>query len=127
MEGGTTSSPAAGPAAVADGSDSEDGTAESRAALRARLADAERLVRRLRAEAERRRREVLAAAARAAGPVAGGAGGAVTNLLFDGAAARHAHVRHAPHAAASGDHGRPCNVVARHIFYFILNMYMNDC
>ncbi|KAL0839162.1 hypothetical protein ABMA28_017130 [Loxostege sticticalis] len=59
------------------------GAAESRAELRARLADAERLVRRLRADAERQRREVLAAAA----------GGAVTNLLFDGAAARHAHLQ----------------------------------
>lgn len=54
---------------------------ESRAELRVRLAEAERLVRRLRADAERQRREVL-----------GGAG--VTNLLFDGAAARHAHVRY---------------------------------
>ncbi|XP_045447847.1 uncharacterized protein LOC123656187 [Melitaea cinxia] len=53
---------------------------ESRAELRMRLAEAERLVRRLRADAERQRREVL-----------GGAG--VTNLLFDGAAARHAHLQ----------------------------------
>ncbi|CAG9786495.1 unnamed protein product [Diatraea saccharalis] len=60
------------------------GAAESRAELRARLGEAERLVRRLRADADRQRREVLAAAA----------GGAVTNLLFDGAAARHAHVCH---------------------------------
>ncbi|XP_028168925.1 coiled-coil domain-containing protein 92-like isoform X3 [Ostrinia furnacalis] len=59
------------------------GAAETRAELRARLSDAERLVRRLRADAERQRREVLAAAA----------GGAVTNLLFDGAAARHAHLQ----------------------------------
>ncbi|CAG9562224.1 unnamed protein product [Danaus chrysippus] len=57
------------------------GEEESRAELRVRLAEAERLVRRLRADAERQRREVL-----------GGAG--VTNLLFDGAAARHAHVRY---------------------------------
>ncbi|XP_072948878.1 uncharacterized protein [Epargyreus clarus] len=64
--------PAAGEAA---------GEAESRAELRARLADAERLVRRLRGDAERQRREVLAAA------------GGVTNLLFDGAAARHAHLQ----------------------------------
>lgn len=56
---------------------------ETRAELRARLGDAERLVRRLRADADRQRREVLAAAA-------GGAG--VTNLLFDGALASHAHV-----------------------------------
>ncbi|XP_038209897.1 uncharacterized protein LOC119830817 isoform X2 [Zerene cesonia] len=53
---------------------------ESRAELRARLAEAERLVRRLRGDAERQRREVL-----------GGAG--VTNLLFDGAAAQHAHLQ----------------------------------
>ncbi|KAM3962593.1 LOW QUALITY PROTEIN: uncharacterized protein ACR2FA_003219 [Aphomia sociella] len=58
------------------------GAAESRAELRARLAEAERLVRRLRGDAERQRREVLAAG-----------GGAVTNLLFDGAAARHAHLQ----------------------------------
>ncbi|XP_052741265.1 uncharacterized protein LOC112047711 isoform X2 [Bicyclus anynana] len=58
----------------------EDGSSESRAELRLRLAEAERLVRRLRADAERQRREVL-----------GGAG--VTNLLFDGAAARHAHLQ----------------------------------
>ncbi|KAJ8721803.1 hypothetical protein PYW08_004205 [Mythimna loreyi] len=56
--------------------------AESRAELRARLCEAERLVRRLRADAERQRREVLAPA-----------GGAVTNLLFDGAAARSAHLQ----------------------------------
>lgn len=60
---------------------------ESRAELRARLGEAERLVRRLRADAERQRREVQAAAGRDP------AGGAVTNLLFDGVAARHAHVR----------------------------------
>lgn len=42
--------------------------------------------------------EVLAAAAVAAGS----AGGAVTNLLFDGAAARHAHVRPARTATPSG-------------------------
>lgn len=60
------------------------GAAESRGELRARLGEAERLVRRLRADAERQRREVLAPPA---------PGGAVTNLLFDGAAARHAHVR----------------------------------
>ncbi|CAG5038352.1 unnamed protein product [Parnassius apollo] len=63
--------------------------AESRGELRARLADAERLVRRLRGDAERQRREVLAAAGRGAAD----AGGAVTNLLFDGAAARHAHLQ----------------------------------
>ncbi|XP_063624622.1 coiled-coil domain-containing protein 74B-like isoform X7 [Cydia splendana] len=45
---------------------------ESRAELRARLSDAERLVRRLRGDAERQRREVHT-------------GGSVTNLLFDGA------------------------------------------
>lgn len=67
------------------------GAAETRAELRARLSEAERLVRRLRADAERQRREVLAAAA----------GGAVTNLLFDGAAARHAHVCHATFASYS--------------------------
>ncbi|CAH0398525.1 unnamed protein product [Chilo suppressalis] len=59
------------------------GAAESGAELRARLQEAERLVRRLRADADRQRREVLAAAA----------GGAVTNLLFDGAHARHAHLQ----------------------------------
>ncbi|XP_045536375.1 uncharacterized protein LOC106719738 isoform X2 [Papilio machaon] len=64
------------------------GGGESRGTLRARLADAERLVRRLRGDAERQRREVLAGAAAAAAP-----GGAVTNLLFDGAAARHAHLQ----------------------------------
>ncbi|CAH0715875.1 unnamed protein product, partial [Brenthis ino] len=58
----------------------EAGAEEGRAELRLRLAEAERLVRRLRADAERQRREVL-----------GGAG--VTNLLFDGAAARHAHLQ----------------------------------
>ncbi|XP_068633397.1 uncharacterized protein [Battus philenor] len=62
-----------------------EGGAESRGSLRARLADAERLVRRLRGDAERQRREVLGGAAPA--------GGAVTNLLFDGAAARHAHLQ----------------------------------
>ncbi|XP_039753402.1 uncharacterized protein LOC120628839 isoform X2 [Pararge aegeria] len=62
------------------GGSGDDGSAESRAELRLRLAEAERLVRRLRADAERQRREVL-----------GGAG--VTNLLFDGAAARHAHLQ----------------------------------
>ncbi|XP_059045720.1 uncharacterized protein LOC131841418 isoform X2 [Achroia grisella] len=61
----------------------DEAAEESRAELRARLAEAERLVRRLRGDAERQRREVLAAAA----------GGAVTNLLFDGAAARHAHLQ----------------------------------
>lgn len=66
----------AGGAGAGGGGEAE----ESRAELRLRLAEAERLVRRLRADAERQRREVL-----------GGAG--VTNLLFDGAAARHAHVR----------------------------------
>ncbi|GBP33861.1 Coiled-coil domain-containing protein 74A [Eumeta japonica] len=55
---------------------------ESSAELRARLADAERLVRRLRSDAERQRREVLA--------------GGVTNLLFDDAAAQAAHVRAPP-------------------------------
>ncbi|XP_037302906.1 uncharacterized protein LOC119188473, partial [Manduca sexta] len=60
--------------------------AESRGELRARLTSAERLVRRLRADAERQRREVHA-------PAPPAPGGAVTNLLFDGAAARHAHVR----------------------------------
>uniref|UniRef100_A0A2H1VDJ2 SFRICE_007015 n=1 Tax=Spodoptera frugiperda TaxID=7108 RepID=A0A2H1VDJ2_SPOFR len=60
---------------------------ESRAELRARLGEAERLVRRLRADAERQRREVQAAAGRDP------AGGAVTNLLFDGVAARHAHLQ----------------------------------
>lgn len=70
------------------------GGGESRGTLRARLADAERLVRRLRGDAERQRREVLAGAAAAAAP-----GGAVTNLLFDGAAARHAHVRRTPQRA----------------------------
>nr|XP_049694121.1 uncharacterized protein LOC110380173 isoform X5 [Helicoverpa armigera] len=56
---------------------SEGGAAqESRAELRARLGEAERLVRRLRADAERQRREVPP-------------GGAVTNLLFDG----HAHLQ----------------------------------
>ncbi|KPI99325.1 PREDICTED: uncharacterized protein LOC106115411 [Papilio xuthus] len=64
------------------------GGGESRGTLRARLADAERLVRRLRGDAERQRREVHAGAAAAAAP-----GGAVTNLLFDGAAARHAHLQ----------------------------------
>lgn len=59
------------------------GADAGRAELRARLAEAERLVRRLRADADRQRREVL-----------GGAGAGVTNLLFDGAAATHAHVRH---------------------------------
>lgn len=62
----------------------EDGADESRAELRARLAEAERLVRRLRADADRQRREVLASAA-----------DGVTNLLFDGAHARQAHVCHA--------------------------------
>ncbi|KAI8436430.1 hypothetical protein MSG28_010018, partial [Choristoneura fumiferana] len=51
----------------------------SRAELRARLADAERLVRRLRGDADRQRREVHA--------------GAVTNLLFDGAHAQEAHLQ----------------------------------
>ncbi|XP_026331484.1 uncharacterized protein LOC113238857 [Hyposmocoma kahamanoa] len=55
---------------------------ESRAELRARLAEAERLVRRLRADADRQRREVLAEAA-----------DGVTNLLFDGAHARQAHLQ----------------------------------
>ncbi|XP_045772832.1 uncharacterized protein LOC123872547 isoform X2 [Maniola jurtina] len=76
----------------------EDGSPESRAELRLRLAEAERLVRRLRADAERQRREVL-----------GGAG--VTNLLFDGAAARHAHLQcmknslHASLRASGLDYG----------------------
>lgn len=43
--------------ATASGGAGED-SAESRAELRARLADAEKLVRRLRTEADRRRREV---------------------------------------------------------------------
>ncbi|KAI5639105.1 hypothetical protein NE865_08305 [Phthorimaea operculella] len=60
----------------------EDGADETRAELRARLAEAERLVRRLRGDAERQRREVLAATA-----------DGVTNLLFDGAHARHAHLQ----------------------------------
>ncbi|XP_026735152.1 uncharacterized protein LOC113499028 isoform X3 [Trichoplusia ni] len=63
------------------------GAAESRGELRARLGEAERLVRRLRADAERQRREVLAP------PAPPAPGGAVTNLLFDGAAARHAHLQ----------------------------------
>ncbi|CAB3236504.1 unnamed protein product [Arctia plantaginis] len=66
----------------------------SRGELRARLGEAERLVRRLRADAERQRREVLAPSS-----------GAVTNLLFDGAAARHAHcMKNSLHASlrASG-------------------------
>ncbi|CAH2096580.1 unnamed protein product [Euphydryas editha] len=70
VAGGTVGAAAAGEAEAE----------ESRAELRMRLAEAERLVRRLRADAERQRREVL-----------GGAG--VTNLLFDGAAARHAHLQ----------------------------------
>ncbi|XP_045518204.1 uncharacterized protein LOC123710394 isoform X3 [Pieris brassicae] len=61
-----------------EATESEEG--ESAGALRARLGEAERLVRRLRADAERQRREVL-----------GGAG--VTNLLFDGAPAHHAHLQ----------------------------------
>ncbi|CAK1579871.1 unnamed protein product [Parnassius mnemosyne] len=65
--------------------------AESRGELRARLADAERLVRRLRGDAERQRREVLAPAGGSRD--ARDAGGAVTNLLFDGAAASHAHLQ----------------------------------
>ncbi|KAJ2948876.1 hypothetical protein O0L34_g5805 [Tuta absoluta] len=60
----------------------EDGADETRAELRARLAEAERLVRRLRGDAERQRREVLAATA-----------DGVTNLLFDGEHARHAHLQ----------------------------------
>ncbi|XP_069359750.1 uncharacterized protein [Maniola hyperantus] len=80
------------------GGGGEDGSPESRAELRLRLAEAERLVRRLRADAERQRREVL-----------GGAG--VTNLLFDGAAARHAHLQcmknslHASLRASGLDYG----------------------
>ncbi|CAH2048355.1 unnamed protein product, partial [Iphiclides podalirius] len=62
-----------------------EGGPESRGELRARLADAERLVRRLRSDAERQRREVHGGAA--------AAGGAVTNLLFDGAAATQAHLQ----------------------------------
>ncbi|XP_022124745.2 uncharacterized protein LOC110999817 isoform X5 [Pieris rapae] len=61
-----------------EATENEEG--ESAGALRARLGEAERLVRRLRADAERQRREVL-----------GGAG--VTNLLFDGAPAHHAHLQ----------------------------------
>ncbi|XP_049873042.1 uncharacterized protein LOC126371742 isoform X2 [Pectinophora gossypiella] len=60
----------------------EEGADETRAELRARLTEAERLVRRLRGDAERQRREVLAATA-----------DGVTNLLFDGAHARHAHLQ----------------------------------
>lgn len=67
-----------------EGLEAADGADESRAELRARLAEAERLVRRLRADADRQRREVLAEAA-----------DGVTNLLFDGAHARQAHVCHA--------------------------------
>ncbi|XP_050675858.1 uncharacterized protein LOC126972822 isoform X1 [Leptidea sinapis] len=59
----------------------------SRAELRARLGEAERLVRRLRADAERQRREVGGAGAAAS------AGAGVTNLLFDSAAAHHAHLQ----------------------------------
>ncbi|XP_073956702.1 uncharacterized protein isoform X2 [Choristoneura fumiferana] len=73
-------------AGAADGAGGADGDAacacsahESRAELRARLADAERLVRRLRGDADRQRREVHA--------------GAVTNLLFDGAHAQEAHLQ----------------------------------
>lgn len=62
----------------------DEGADESRAELRARLSEAERLVRRLRADADRQRREVLASAA-----------DGVTNLLFDGAHATQAHVCHA--------------------------------
>ncbi|CAB3261024.1 unnamed protein product [Arctia plantaginis] len=78
-------------ARAAEGAEGAEGGAEgaSRGELRARLGEAERLVRRLRADAERQRREVLAPSS-----------GAVTNLLFDGAAARHAHVRLSPHAPA---------------------------
>lgn len=79
----------AGGASGASGSGGagEEGAGASRGELRARLSEAERLVRRLRADAERQRREVLAPSS-----------GAVTNLLFDGAAARHAHVRLPPAA-----------------------------
>lgn len=47
--------------------------------------------------------------------VAGGAGGAVTNLLFDGAAARHAHVRPAPRRSEAADVASPLTAVMQRL------------